>query len=153
MNISSEIQEKARLLIKGNRKIEAIKLVKDYSKCGLKEAKDYVDQLPQPISTSKISSDNLDNQLLQFLAEDKKINAVKFYKDESGLGLAESLAYIDGLINNQHKETKPQNIRETDIQNLVQQSAEGNNSNVKIFLLKLTIGLIIAIALIYFILK
>jgi len=44
-SVDGEIAEAARALLLGGRKIEAVKLVKERTGFGLKEAKDYVESL------------------------------------------------------------------------------------------------------------
>lgn len=51
-------------------------------------------------TNSKIKSKNskeIDKRILEFLADKQKLQAVKFYKDETGLGLKESKDYVDAL--------------------------------------------------------
>lgn len=41
--------------------------------------------------------DTLDFKILEFLKEGQLLGAVKFYKDQTGLGLKEAKEYCDGL--------------------------------------------------------
>ena len=43
--IDEELAEAARALVGSGRKIEAVKLVRERTGCGLKDAKDYVESL------------------------------------------------------------------------------------------------------------
>jgi ribosomal protein L7/L12 len=48
---SNTLDEELLRIIKSGRKIQAIKYYRDTVKCGLKEAKEYVDKLENPFST------------------------------------------------------------------------------------------------------
>jgi ribosomal protein L7/L12 len=91
------------LLATGN-KIEAIRLVREQTGLGLKEAKDYVEALeagqiptvpvpptaPQPLA-------NMDAAARLLLAQDKKIEAIKLVREQTGVGLKEAKDYVEAL--------------------------------------------------------
>jgi ribosomal protein L7/L12 len=88
------------------RKIEAIKIYREQTGVGLKEAKDAVEmfergQTPPPPNISAPPPTipghiNLD-EIRQLLAAGNKIEAVKRYREQTGLGLKESLDVIDAM--------------------------------------------------------
>jgi ribosomal protein L7/L12 len=100
MIITEDLERQIKLLLSQNRKIEAIKLVVDATHCGLKNAKDYIDNFESGkgnVSAEPVFEKDLDAKLLRLLADGDKLGAVKLYKDTTGLGLAESKDYVDGL--------------------------------------------------------
>lgn len=154
MNISKETESKVRLLLQQNRKVEAVKLVYDTARCGLKEAKDYVDQLQLPTkNTSSYKPGNIDDTILSLLAENKKIYAVKYYREQTGKSLAESLAYVDGLPQSRKQGTGTATMS-TEIDKIIQQQELSSGSRQKQgnSFLKLCIVLLVAALMIYFIL-
>lgn len=96
MNISNETLQKIQLLLKLDQKLQAVVIVREETKCSLKEAKDYVDQLGE-IAITPITVENIDQQLRILLSQGRKLEAVKLYKEHSGEGLAASKDYVDHL--------------------------------------------------------
>ncbi|MCB9134744.1 MAG: ribosomal protein L7/L12 [Anaerolineales bacterium] len=101
--------ERIRQELAHGRKIEAIKLYRARTNVGLKEAKDAVEmfergQMPPPPSTPPSSSSipgNVDiAQIRRLLAQGKKLEAVKLFRAQTGLGLQESLVVIEALPEN-----------------------------------------------------
>jgi ribosomal protein L7/L12 len=92
-------------LLRQKRKIEAVKIYREATGLGLKESKDFVDAVergesPMPHATtlSKSSSGgSLVDQVREALRRGNKIEAVKIYKDATGLGLKESKDFVDAL--------------------------------------------------------
>lgn len=150
MNISQETENKVRLLLQQNRKVEAVKLVYDTARCGLREAKNYVDHLQLP--TAEKTGNNIDDIILSLLAENKKIYAVKYYREQTGKSLAESLAYVDSLPKSRKQGTGTATMS-TEIDKIMQQQglASGSKQKQGSFLLKLCIVLLVAALMIYFI--
>jgi|GEM_PF-4511553 len=153
MNVSPDIQQQALLLIANNQKIAAVKLIKDHTHCGLKDAKDFADGLQAGAQKPIAEPANLDEQLLAILSQGNKLNAIKCYKDATGAGLAESKDYVEKLMQNQIVTNAAQQGRDTDIKNIISGNATENNGPLKSFLVKLTIIILIAIALTYLMFK
>ena len=88
-------------LLAQNRKIQAIKVVRERMNWGLKQAKDYVDDLatgnkpnaPQPL----ISDETLDWQLRELMAQGKTIQAIKLVREHKNMGLKEAKRYVESL--------------------------------------------------------
>ncbi|EHQ28384.1 hypothetical protein [Mucilaginibacter paludis] len=99
MVLSKAIEAEVQTLIMQNRRLRAVKLVVDTTGCGLKDAKDFVDSFAagQGVPVVKALPEGLDAQLNLLLSQGKKLNAVKLYKEATGLGLAQSKDYIDKL--------------------------------------------------------
>jgi ribosomal protein L7/L12 len=153
MNVSPDVQQQALSLIASNQKIAAVKLIMDHGHCGLKEAKDYADGLQTGARKPITDLDNLDEQLLAILSQGNKLYAIKCYKDATGVGLAESKDYVEKLMQNPIVTNVAQQSRDTDIKNIISGNATGNNRPLKSFLVKLTVIIIVAIALTYLMFK
>ena len=89
-------------LVRGGRKIEAIKLYRDVTGAGLKEAKDAVEALERdgagppkrrgrrgPASTMRRSS--------SCCGPAKRIRAIKLYRERTGTGLADSKSAVEAM--------------------------------------------------------
>jgi ribosomal protein L7/L12 len=96
----------SELLARGN-KIGAIKLVREQTGLGLKEAKDYVDALEagtapalpvvSPPAPSALSGEALEQEARALVERGNKIGAIKLVREQTGLGLKESKDYVDRL--------------------------------------------------------
>jgi ribosomal protein L7/L12 len=86
-------------LLRDGRKIEAIKLYRDLTGAGLKEAKDAVEALERDgsLPTTRDASSGDDADLLDLLRTGQKIRAIKLYRDKTGAGLAESKNAVEAL--------------------------------------------------------
>jgi large subunit ribosomal protein L7/L12 len=86
-------------LAREGRKIEAIKLYRDITGAGLKEAKDAVEALERAgtLTTSRDAPSGDDSDVLELLRTGQKIRAIKLYRDKSGCGLAESKNAVETL--------------------------------------------------------
>jgi large subunit ribosomal protein L7/L12 len=85
-------------LVRDGRKIEAIKLYRDMTGAGLKEAKDAVEALERggsPSTTRETSGD--DPEILNLLRAGQKIRAIKLYREKTGVGLAEAKNAVEAL--------------------------------------------------------
>jgi ribosomal protein L7/L12 len=129
--ISKEQEVQILLLLQRNRKIEAVKLVMDAAKCGLKEAKDFVDQFIETKTTSNGGSErsfrqNLDAELTSLLLNGKKIDAVKLYKEHTGAGLKDSVDYVNSLQEGEVAplSKSPLNNRDTQIEEIIKGQQE-----------------------------
>lgn len=97
----------AELVARGN-KIEAIKLVRERTGMGLKEAKDYVESLPNATPLSELTSalpnaasstDDADQELAALIARGNTIGAIKLVRERTGMGLKEAKDYVESLPN------------------------------------------------------
>lgn len=104
---SSELLDRVRNALARKNKIEAIKLVREQTGLGLKEAKDYVDALERgqsvpPLPTQSMPKPKLDQHELHrqvhgLLQANQKIDAIKLVREQTGLGLKEAKDYVDAL--------------------------------------------------------
>jgi ribosomal protein L7/L12 len=96
-------------LLAAGKKIEAIKLARQQTGLGLKEAKDYVEALergepvtPLPPRQSSGAPGGPSSALMEqaaraLVAQGKKIEAIKLVRQQTGWGLKEAKDYVDGL--------------------------------------------------------
>lgn len=103
VNIADD-PEVHRLLAEGN-KIAAIKHVREQTSLGLKEAKDYVDGLAsrdgaaRPATAGPLghATPEVEQMARSLLTEGKKIQAVKYVREQTGWGLKEAKEFVDTL--------------------------------------------------------
>jgi large subunit ribosomal protein L7/L12 len=86
-------------LVTDGRKIEAIKLYRDITGAGLKEAKDAVEALERDgsLPRARKESAGADADVLDLLRAEQKIRAIKLYRDKTGVGLAEAKNAVEAL--------------------------------------------------------
>ena len=100
----STADEIAALASQGN-KIEAIKLLREASGLGLKEAKDFIDRNPtaQELGlvvrmAAKPSPTGIGSaEVRQLVAEGKIIEAIKLLREQTGLGLKDAKDVVEGM--------------------------------------------------------
>lgn len=101
-NVDSEVLN----LIAAGRKIQAIKLVRQRTGRGLKEAKDFVDafeaqgvtmkpweKAPKPMKKSV--SPDVQQQVQDLVRQNQLIQAIKLVREHTGWGLKEAKDYVD----------------------------------------------------------
>jgi ribosomal protein L7/L12 len=98
--------ERVQQLVNEGKKIEAIKLVREQTGLGLKEAKDAVEaiergEMPEltlhaTIATHGVSGVDLD-EINELLLQNKKIEAIKLYREQTGAGLQEAKDAIEAI--------------------------------------------------------
>lgn len=102
MALEQEVQQ----LLSQNRKIEAIKRVREETGYGLKQAKDYVERLQQGYrvelsqggyGAEATVSPEIVAAARQLMAEKQKIAAIKLVRDQTGWGLKEAKEYVERL--------------------------------------------------------
>jgi ribosomal protein L7/L12 len=92
---SHSLEGRVLALVHDGRKIEAIKLYRDLTGAGLKEAKDAVEALERGGSLPSKSGD--DGDILDLLRDGQKIRAIKLYRDRTGFGLAEAKHAVEAM--------------------------------------------------------
>jgi ribosomal protein L7/L12 len=91
--------------IQANRKINSIKLYREFTGLGLKEAKDAVDdmmsgKMPTQVVVERpynFGGDDMMDKIQRELQAGRKINAIKLYREMTGLGLKEAKDAIDEM--------------------------------------------------------
>ena len=105
MTLFSERQKQdILLLIQQNRKIEAIKWVVDHSDLGLKEAKDYVENLaenPNHTTTQSLTNSSISpihaQEIYTLIQQNQKIEAIKLVKKYSTLDLKDAKEFVESF--------------------------------------------------------
>jgi ribosomal protein L7/L12 len=83
--------------IKEGRKIEAIKILREETGIGLKEAKEFIEKFELK-NIPKQSSVQVSGLVLDELRKGSKIEAIKKYREETGTGLKDSKDIIERAI-------------------------------------------------------
>jgi len=104
-NLSSDQERQLLEFINANQLILAIKLYREVTGVGLAEAKSAVEALargenvniPAPAQQSQLSDPFLETKIRDFLARGKKIEAIKLYRLEYNVGLAEAKSAVEAL--------------------------------------------------------
>ena len=87
-------------LIRQGKKIEAIKLLRETTGIGLKEAKDEVERLMAgegPLETQGDRTDILPEEVIVLARQGKKIEAIKLLRETTGIGLKEAKAQVETI--------------------------------------------------------
>lgn len=101
--LSPERFDEVRNLLARGQKIGAIKVYREATGLGLAESKDAVEAIEragdlEPVPQRPALTHAVDEQLLRdLLAAGKKIEAIKVYREATGLGLAECKAAVEAL--------------------------------------------------------
>jgi ribosomal protein L7/L12 len=102
----ADLKNEVRALVAGGQIIQAVKLVRERTSLGLKEAKDMVDHVEDGARSSApaISSMtfgnthiNVDDEARRLVAAGSKIEAIKLVRERTGLGLKEAKDYVERL--------------------------------------------------------
>ncbi len=98
--------DEVRVLVAQGNKIAAIKLVREQTGMGLKEAKDYVEALPAtgpiapPVGSAAPQPASDLSEVHALALQGQKIQAIKLYRELTGVGLKEAKEYVDSLSTN-----------------------------------------------------
>lgn len=104
----SEAPRKIADLIREGKKIEAIKLLRDTTGIGLKEAKEEVDRLSiemsgqassQPMADARGPdlSGTLSKEVVDLARQGQKIQAIKLLREQTGMGLKEAKEQVEAV--------------------------------------------------------
>lgn len=98
---SEELERDAELKahVAAARKIEAIKRYRELTGAGLAEAKDAVEALMRgesPPPRESVDS-SFEGEIVSLLQAGKKIDAIKLYRQKTGVGLKEAKDFIEAL--------------------------------------------------------
>jgi ribosomal protein L7/L12 len=89
--------------MKAGQKIQAIKLYREQRGVGLKEAKDYVESLLErkvDLILKHLGIDpnqGVDEKIMELMRAGQKIEAIKLYRKQTGVGLKEAKDYVESL--------------------------------------------------------
>jgi len=126
--LSQEDISRLSELVLAGQKIEAIKIYKEITGMGLRESKEFIDDLEDQLreenpefprnlasssKSSRLSMGNMPEEdakkMTELIFAGQKIAAIKMYKEATGLGLKESKQFIDAL-EKQLREECPENF-------------------------------------------
>lgn len=97
------LEEMLAALLADGQKIEAVKLYRERTGAGLREAKDAVEALERgeglPPEKSGLAgvSPNLEQDVVSLLQDGRKMDAIKLYREQTGAGLAEAKQAVEAL--------------------------------------------------------
>lgn len=94
---AAELERDIRSLLGQGRKIEAVKLYKDQTGAGLAAAKDAVEAMQTGVVLQPETGGDLEAELLRLLGRGEKLAAVKLYKEQKGVGLADARQAVESL--------------------------------------------------------
>ena len=106
MSTSSQQEEQIRTLISAGNKIAAIKLYRELTGVGLKEAKDAVEAMErgetigEPVASFQAGIQNnalLEEQIKQLLLKRQKIQAIRIYREAHNCGLKDAKDAVDAI--------------------------------------------------------
>jgi ribosomal protein L7/L12 len=92
---------------RGN-KIEAIKLLRDATGLGLKEAKDavkYIEAGGSLVIAQKIAKETGSEGIASALQQGNKLEAIRLYREQKGVGLNEAKEAIEAMLEGQQNNT------------------------------------------------
>jgi ribosomal protein L7/L12 len=90
-------QELAELVRQG-RKLEAIKLVREQTGCGLAEAKAAVEKLERGETSERAApAGDLKEEIRTLVLSGRMIDAIKLYRERTGAGLKDAKDAVDAI--------------------------------------------------------
>jgi ribosomal protein L7/L12 len=109
LRVDDDLVARVRSLMEAGQKIEAIKLFRERTGAGLKESKDAVEaiQRGQAVPSGPQSDRDLEDEVVSLLEQGQKIEAIKRYRERTGVGLkgakeaVERMAERRGLVTSQ----------------------------------------------------
>jgi ribosomal protein L7/L12 len=95
----TNFEDELRTLLAAGRKIEAIKVYRENTGVGLKQAKDTVEALEQgkPLPSKEPVDSSFEGQIISLLGQNQKIAAIKLYREKTGVGLKEAKDAVEAL--------------------------------------------------------
>lgn len=94
-------QDEVGALLRQKRKIQAIKLYREQTGVGLREAKEAVERMEQGLPVDSMSPLPImacsSEDVLRLILEKKKIQAIKLYREQTGVGLHEAKNAVDQM--------------------------------------------------------
>ncbi|MBN2001795.1 MAG: ribosomal protein L7/L12 [Anaerolineae bacterium] len=104
-SVSPELRDSLLDLVNNRRKIEAIKVLRDHTGLGLKEAKDYVEALGAGATPSgslradaaESVPEEVRSTVIEMLNNRRKIEAIKLVREATGWGLKEAKDFVDTI--------------------------------------------------------
>jgi ribosomal protein L7/L12 len=103
--VPQDLQAQIDELLRSGNKIEAIKIYREATGCGLKEAKDVVEAfeqgspltMPETSPAEPSSASGMNAQIHDLLKGGNKIEAIKVYREATGCGLKEAKDAVEEI--------------------------------------------------------
>lgn len=97
--VPNPLEARVRAIVAQGRIIEAIKVYREATGAGLKESKDAVEALirGEGLPTPDKGSRAIESELLALLGRNEKIEAIKLYRERTGVGLKEAKEAVEDL--------------------------------------------------------
>jgi ribosomal protein L7/L12 len=94
-----EWKQEIRALLGEGQKIQAIKLYREHTGVGLKEAKEAVEAIEraEPFPIHEIVDESFERELIALLDHGEKIEAIKLYRERTGVGLKEAKDAVEAI--------------------------------------------------------
>jgi ribosomal protein L7/L12 len=110
LRVDDDLAARVRSLTEAGRKIEAIKLFRERTGAGLKEAKDAVEAIErgQASPASPIGDRTFEDEVVTLLERGQKIEAIKRYRERTGVGLKEAKDAVEAIQRGQAVPSGPQ---------------------------------------------
>jgi ribosomal protein L7/L12 len=99
-------------LLGEGQKIMAIKLYRERTGVGLRQAKEAVEAIErgEPLTIPETVDESFERELIGLLQHDQKIEAIKLYRERTGVGLKEAKDAVEAI----QREERPQDPEESD---------------------------------------
>lgn len=98
--MSEEVFNEIKELVDQGQKIQAVKRYMELTDAGLKEAKDFVDQLTEGSgggTAEKLTEEEFQKELSRLLTNGQAIPAIKLYRNQFGVGLKEAKQQVEAI--------------------------------------------------------
>lgn len=104
MNNDTNFEAELRALLSEGRKIEAVKLYRERTGAGLKEAKDAVETIErgESVASGEALDSSLEAEMVSLLEGGKKVEAIKLYRERTGTGLKEAKDAVEAIAADRH---------------------------------------------------
>jgi large subunit ribosomal protein L7/L12 len=107
-----DLRQRVSALLSEGKKIEAVKLYREHTGVGLKQAKDAVEAIERgelfPIAETV--DEQLQRELIGLLHQGQKIEAIKLYRGRTGVGLKEAKDAVEAI----ERGERPQDLADSD---------------------------------------
>jgi large subunit ribosomal protein L7/L12 len=113
-HIDDDLAARVRSLTEAGRKIEAIKLFRERTGAGLKEAEDAVEAIErgQAPPASPVGDRAFEDEVATLLERGQKIEAIRRYRERTGVGLKEAKDAVEAIRRGQAVPSGPQSDRD-----------------------------------------
>src|SRR5262249_42665654 len=114
LRVDDHLVARVRSLMEAGQKIEAIKLFRERTGASLKESKDAVEaiQRGQAFPAGSLGDRAFEDEVATLLEQGQKIEAIKRYRERTGVGLKEAKDAVEAIQRGQAAPSGPQSDRD-----------------------------------------